>query len=104
MSRIYSTILHGKHEINSINEKIDLELIDRIFLHFDQPYADSSAIPVYFINKIIANICKVVIGGDGGDELFNGYPSQTLLARFYPLSKYRWLWRNLAEISKIMNA
>ncbi|MEZ4692126.1 MAG: asparagine synthase-related protein [Ignavibacteria bacterium] len=47
--------------------------------NFDQPYADSSAINVYFLTKATGKITKVLLGGDGGDELYNGYPSMTWL-------------------------
>jgi len=51
----------------------DLSLIDNILVQFDQPFADSSAIPTYFICKEIRKSAKVAIGGDGGDEMFGGY-------------------------------
>ena len=92
ISKIFTKHLSGNHRVSEISENIDLDLIDKIFLHFDQPYADSGAIPVYFINKYATNNGKVIIGGDGGDELFNGYPSQYLLSYFLPLSRMRLLW------------
>ena len=57
---------------------IDLDLINKLFQYFDQPFADSSAIPVYLISKIASQNSKVIIGGDGGDELFNGYIYQRI--------------------------
>jgi asparagine synthase (glutamine-hydrolysing) len=46
-----------------------LEVVD----HGDDPLADSSALPVYTISRAAARTHKVVLGGDGGDELFAGY-------------------------------
>jgi asparagine synthase (glutamine-hydrolysing) len=45
----------------------------RIVEHADDPLADSSALPVWVISREAARSGKVVIGGDGGDELFGGY-------------------------------
>ena len=41
--------------------------------HADDPLADSSCLPVYVLSKFAASTNKVVLGGDGGDELFGGY-------------------------------
>ncbi len=48
-------------------------LIDELAFHYDAPYADSSALPLWLLAKATANEIKVVLTGDGGDELFGGY-------------------------------
>jgi asparagine synthase (glutamine-hydrolysing) len=53
----------------------DLSLVETVLDQFDQPFADSSAIPTYLICREIRNHVKVVVSGDGGDEMFGGYPS-----------------------------
>ena len=40
---------------------------------FDEPIVDSSMLPTYLLSRLVSEHCKVVLGGDGGDELFGGY-------------------------------
>lgn len=62
------------HEIQLGNGQPDIDLVDRVLEQFDQPFGDSSAIPTYLISQRIRQHVKVVLGGDGGDEMFGGYP------------------------------
>jgi asparagine synthase (glutamine-hydrolysing) len=50
------------------------EIIPRLVWHYSEPYADSSAIPFYYLCRMARNFVTVALTGDGGDELFGGYP------------------------------
>ncbi|MBN1269085.1 MAG: asparagine synthase (glutamine-hydrolyzing) [Kiritimatiellae bacterium] len=71
VARRYGTEHH--HEVLSIQRAV--KLLPDVMRILDEPFGDASIIPTYLLSKFTSEHVKVVLGGDGGDELFAGYPS-----------------------------
>jgi len=69
-------LIAKRYQTDHTELKIDVNIeqdIEAILSQFGEPFADSSAIPTYYISKEIRKHVTVALSGDGGDELFGGY-------------------------------
>lgn len=73
----YANLVAGKYNTNhtvfSLTNNDFLEHLDNILNYIDEPFADSSAIPVYILSQHTRKHVTVALSGDGGDEVFAGY-------------------------------
>jgi asparagine synthase (glutamine-hydrolysing) len=79
IAREVANYLGTRH--HDINIEIDPRLlIHKAVNHMDEPFADSSALPTYAVCHAARQVAKVVLSGDGGDEVFGGYTGRYRVA------------------------
>lgn len=90
-----ATLLHldSNHDTIEINEAMVWENLPRIISKMDDPCADYAIIPTWFLAKHASSQVKVILSGEGGDELFGGYGRYRSFIR-HPLLGGRKMRRN----------
>ncbi len=72
-ARKVAASLHLRHEVIAAPETRIAQEFAPLLRHYDEPFADSSAVPSFALARALAGRYKVVLNGDGGDEAFGGY-------------------------------
>lgn len=78
----------GTEHTELVAEPATVELLPELARQYDEPMCDSSMIPTYILSKLIRKHCTVALGGDGGDELFGGYPQYSWVQRQQRMRRY----------------
>jgi asparagine synthase (glutamine-hydrolysing) len=96
---------YGCEHQEQIIEPESISLLPLMVSSFDEPFADSSAIPTYYVSKLARERVTVALSGDGGDELFAGYTSYTKFKKLHssPFSfnspaANKLIWGNFHEL------
>jgi asparagine synthase (glutamine-hydrolysing) len=74
-ARLVAQHVGTEHHELILTSKMAAEMVPTIADYLDEPLGDSSFIPTFLLSRFARQKVKVVLGGDGGDELFAGYPT-----------------------------
>ncbi len=89
-ARVMAEAIGSEHVEERLTVANLLDVVDIALSRLDEPLADPSYLPTFLLSRLASRHVKVVLGGDGGDELFGGYPTvrahaYARLARWLPL-------------------
>ena len=85
-ARLAAERLQSDHSETIVSSGMLQSLLPSLAGRFGEPFGDSSAIPTYYVSQAAAAKVRMVLSGDGGDELFAGYDS-------YPITYLRMMGR-----------
>lgn len=76
-ARWFAERLHSRHHEHYIKNEPS-KIINKLVWHFDEPFADSSMVPTYYVSNLARKNVTVAVSGDGGDESFAGYEKYSI--------------------------
>lgn len=102
-ARRVASLFGTEHHEETLTLRKAEELFPRVMQSLDEPFADASVLPTWLLCRLAAGNVKVVLGGDGGDELFAGYPAfqmHKVVQRlsFLPVGCRDWLGRVIRRL------
>lgn len=84
----------GTDHTEFVVEPDAISVLPTLIKHYEEPYADSSALPTYYVSKLTREHVTVALNGDGGDENFAGYTR-------YSIQKFAHLYDKLAALHRV---
>ena len=103
-ARIVADSIHSDHH-ELIVKGFDVpELLQKLVWHYDEPFADAACIPTYLISQFARQSVKVVLSGEGGDEVFGGYRRYVtqLFSRYF--QPFRFLASHRSPLRQLVDS
>lgn len=85
----------GTDHTEFVVEPHAIDLLPMLVRQYEEPYADSSALPTYYVSKLTREHVTVALNGDGGDENFAGYTRYAALQASLALEHFSWIAKTL---------
>ena len=104
-ARLVARHLGTEHHEERLSPQTMIDILPEISAFMCEPIGDASIIPTYLLSRFVRRSVTVALGGDGGDELFLGYPTfqadrvARQLDRFLSRSSQRWLGLKLRDLA-----
>ncbi|MEZ6140943.1 MAG: asparagine synthase (glutamine-hydrolyzing) [Zavarzinella sp.] len=94
-------IRNGTRHTERIVTPDAVQMLEELTRYYDEPFGDTSAVPTFLVAKLAAERVKVVLSGDGADEVFGGYPryAHDEMEEQVRQKIPRWLRRSLLNIA-----
>jgi asparagine synthase (glutamine-hydrolysing) len=74
-ARTVAAHIGARHHEETLDERALLDVVPELAAHLSEPFADHSIVPTFLLSRFTKKHVTVALGGDGGDELFLGYPT-----------------------------
>ena len=90
-------ILGMKHQQKDITPEMFFDILPTVQYHSDEPHANLSAVPLFFLANMASKEVKVVLSGEGADELFGGYYEYETPKEYERYMKLPFGFRNMMK-------
>lgn len=85
--------LGTEHHVATFDSQMALSIMEELWNYLDEPMADASILPTFYLSKMTKRSVTVALSGEGGDELFGGYPT-------YQAHRLTSVWNTLPRALK----
>jgi asparagine synthase (glutamine-hydrolysing) len=90
-AKLVADHLGTDHHVAWFTPDLGYDTLMELWNYLDEPLADASIVPTYFLSKMTRQHVKVALAGEGGDELFGGYPT-------YQAHRLAHLWSSMPSV------